>query len=110
VIRLLLVLFVFQLLGELLVKGFLLPIPGAVAGLMLLLVYLFLRKSEAGRLATASQSLLSHLALFLVPAATGIVTQWDLIAGEWAILLTALLTSTVASILVTAFIMRKLVQ
>lgn len=109
-IRLILVLFAFQLLGEILVRGLMLPLPGAVAGMVLLLFYLSVRKGEGERLAPVCQLLLRHMALFFVPAATGIVTQWDLIAGEWHILVTALVLSTLASILVTAFIMRKLAQ
>ncbi len=106
-----------QLLGEVIADLFNLPIPGQVVGMVLLLVILIVA-GRKGRdacamcpgLETASQALLKHLALFFVPAGTGIVVYFALIQQEWLAITVALIGSTAIAIGVTALTMRAIMR
>lgn len=64
----------FWLVGELLVRLTGLPVPGAVAGMLLLFVALQVRRPAAtSSVLTAADGLLSHLQLLFIPAGVGIV-------------------------------------
>lgn len=104
----LLILLVFQTMGEGLVYLFSLPVPGPVIGMLLLLAYLIVKKEAAAKLAPTSSQLLSHMALLFVPAGVGISVHMHRIAGEWLPILVALVVSTVVSIVVTAAVIHRL--
>jgi holin-like protein len=106
-----------QLLGEIVANLFDLPVPGQVIGMVLLLATLMVsgRKGQDAcaicpELEVASQGLLKHLALFFVPAGTGIVAYYTLIRQEWLAITVALIGSTVIAIAVTAYAMRAMIR
>jgi putative effector of murein hydrolase LrgA (UPF0299 family) len=81
-------LFFFQFLGETINILFLLVIPGPIIGMILLLMFLLLRKKSFGSLDTAVVWLLRYLPLLIIPAAAGVITQLDTISKEfWPIVL-----------------------
>lgn len=104
----LLILLIFQTLGEGLVYVLSLPVPGPVIGMLLLLFYLMLRKEVAARLAPTSSQLLSNMALLFVPACVGISVHLHRIAQEWLAISVALIVSTVVSLVVTALVINRL--
>lgn len=104
----LLTLLVFQTLGEGLVYVLSLPIPGPVIGMLLLLLYLILKKGVAAKLAPTASQLLSNMALLFVPACVGISVHLHRIADEWLPISVSLIISTVVSIVVTAFVVDRL--
>ena len=64
----------FQVLGEVLVRVLDVTVPGPVAGMLLLFVFLRLRRyGDDGAIVRAGTALLRHLQLFFVPAGVGIV-------------------------------------
>jgi holin-like protein len=95
-----------QLLGEATVRLLGLPVPGPVLGLLLLLVFLALRREVPGSLATTAGGLLRHLSLLFVPAGVGVLQHLPRIQAEWLAIAAALLVSSVATIVVTAVVMR----
>lgn len=99
-------LLLFQLTGEAIARGFDLPVPGPVLGMLLLFVALVLRGGPGDELRTTSQNLLQHLSLLFVPAGTGIVVHLHRVADEWLALLLALVVSTLATLVVTALAMK----
>lgn len=99
-------LLVFQLTGEVLTRWLDLPVPGPVLGMLLLFVFLLLRGGPGDELRTTSQTLLQHLSLLFVPAGTGIMVHLHRVADEWLPLLLSLLISTVATLVVTAVVMK----
>ena len=112
-IRAFALLLVCQLAGEILSRASGLPVPGPVIGLVLLaagaILYARLTKADAseiestelGRTATA---LIGVLGLLFVPAGVGIVQQLPVV-GAWGLaLFTALLVSTVLTLLVTVYV------
>ncbi|MGC9467019.1 MAG: CidA/LrgA family protein [Anaerolineae bacterium] len=104
------VLLLFQLLGEIITAFFNLPIPGPVVGMVLLFFALTVRGSVPQNLEHTSQGLLRHLSLLFVPAGSGIVTYFALLAEEWIPLAVALVASTVITIASTALTMKGLAR
>jgi holin-like protein len=99
-------LLVFQLAGEVLARSLNLPIPGPVIGMLMLFVALVLRGGPGKDLQTTSQNLLQHLSLLFVPAGTGIMVHLHRVSDEWLPLLASLLVSTLATLIVTAVVMK----
>ena len=99
-----------QLIGEVIVRGLKLPLPGPVVGLLLLLLLLLARDRFAilarGPLQNdgvegASRGLLAHLSLLFVPAGVGVVQKLDLIAAHGVAFVAVLAISVVVTLLVT---------
>jgi holin-like protein len=99
-----------QLAGEVLVRGFALPMPGPVVGLVLLLGLLLARDRFArlargplqqGGVETVSKNMLAHLSLLFVPAGVGVVQKLDLIAAHGLAIVAVLAASVVITLLVT---------
>ena len=105
-IRGLVILLLFQSLGELVSKGLSLPIPGPVAGLVFLLVYVLARKRADADLELVSQGLSQHLGLLFVPAAVGVVIFIPQLADHALAIGLALLVSVALAIGVTAGVLR----
>ena len=99
-------LLVFQLVGEVIVRGLDLPLPGPVLGMLLFFGYLIVRGGPSHDLQGTSQTLLQHLSLLFVPAGTGIVVHLQRVASEWLPITLALLVSTLATLAVTALTMK----
>lgn len=99
-------LLVFQLAGEVLVRGLQWPVPGPVVGMLLLLLVLVWRGGPGDNLRQVGQGLLGNLSLLFVPAGVGIMVHGHRIADEWLALVVALLVSTVLTLAVTALVMR----
>src|SRR6266852_2668945 len=93
-----------QLIGEVVVRGIGLPIPGPVVGLMLLLLLLLARDRFAmlrrgplqdDGVESASRGLLAHLSLLFVPAGGGGVQKLDLLAEHGIAIFLILMASVV---------------
>ena len=101
-------LLLFQAAGELL-STFALPfIPGPVIGLVLLLGFLAIRAQVPAALDLVGSGILQHLGLLFIPASVGVVLYLPLLrANAWAISV-ALIVSVVATIAVTAGLLKLL--
>jgi holin-like protein len=102
-------LLVCQAFGEAVVRLAGLPVPGPVMGMLLLFAWLMVKGEVPDTVAKTTSGLLEHLSLLFVPAGVGVVLYLDLVAAEWQAIVASLVVSTLATILVTAFVMRKLV-
>jgi len=98
-------LLVFQLLGEVMSRGFELPLPGPVVGMALLFVALVVRGDLPQGLKDTAGGLLKHLSLLFVPAGVGVMMHLHLLQDEWPGITAALVVSTVLTIAVTALVM-----
>jgi putative effector of murein hydrolase LrgA (UPF0299 family) len=99
-----------QLAGEVIVRGIVLPMPGPVVGLVLLLGLLLAcdRFSLLARgllqrdgVENAARGLLAHLSLLFVPAGVGVVQKLDLIAEHGIAVAVVLAVSVIVTLLVT---------
>ena len=105
-IRGLIILLGFQGAGEIISRLFSLPVPGPVIGLVLLLAFLIRRGKVDAPIDTVASALTKHLGLLFVPAAVGVVMFWPQLRTHlWAVGI-ALLVSVVATIAVSAGILR----
>jgi len=101
-------LLLFQGIGEI-VSRFLVPlIPGPVAGLVLLLGWLQIRRGVPADLELVATSLVRHLGLLFVPAAVGVVMFWPYLKANLVAVLSALVVSVVLTIGVSAIVLRTL--
>ncbi|KZZ48854.1 hypothetical protein A3759_17750 [Thalassolituus sp. HI0120] len=101
----LLLLFVFLLVGGALQSQFSLPVPDAIVGMLLLLMFLVIRGKTPDSLQQTTKSLSPLLPLFLIPVSSGIITQKEIISDFGFELLVILAISLVPGILVTGLIM-----
>ncbi len=104
-----------QLIGEVVVRGLGLPLPGPVLGLLLLLIMLLARDRCAilarGPLRNdgvemASRGMLAHLSLLFVPAGVGVVQKLDLLAAHGVAIILVLALSVVVTLLATVLTFR----
>ncbi|MBU3013286.1 CidA/LrgA family protein [Poseidonibacter lekithochrous] len=98
-------LLVFQFLGECISILFSLLVPGPVIGMVLLLIFLIIRKSSFHSLDNSVGILLKYLPLLFIPAAMGIITQIDLISKEFFAIFIALVFGTLIALAFSAKLM-----
>ena len=102
------ILLAFQCLGEGLVflSGF--PVPGPVAGMLLLLAALLAWPRLHDTVEQGANELLRHLSLLFVPAGVGIVVAASSVGGHWAAVVVGVLASTLATLAVTGLVLKAL--
>jgi len=108
ILRGLTILLLAQVAGEFISQGFKLPIPGNVIGMALLLLSLGCGWIKLSWVEEASELLLTHLALFFVPAGVGVMVYFDLIAREWVPIVVATVVSTFVVLTVTGLVADRL--
>ncbi len=110
------VIFLFQLIGEMLQKYFSLTMPGPVIGLVLLLstLLLFERHTvEAGKafsdkLASTAETLLGHLPLLFLPIGVGVVMHVSALESHLFAVLGVIFIGTVLTVGFSAVLMERL--
>lgn len=102
------VLLVFQCLGEGLVFLFGWPVPGPVAGMLLLLAALVAFPRLHDTVEAGANELLRHLSLLFVPAGVGIIVAAASGSGHWLAICAAVAVSTVLTLAVTALVLQAL--
>jgi len=95
----------FQFLGECIAKLFSLLVPGPVIGMVLLLLFLMIKKSSFVSLDNAVSIHLRYLPLLFIPAAMGIITQVDIISKEFWAILVSLVIGTIVALMFSAKLM-----
>lgn len=99
-----------QLIGEVFVQWFALPVPGPVIGMILLFAGLLCRGRLGDELRTTANVLLQHLSLLFVPAGVGVMIHAARVADEWLALSVALIGSTLLSMAATALTLQFLLR
>ena len=102
------VLLVFQCLGEGIVFLAHLPVPGPVAGMLLLLAALLAFPRLQQVVEQGANELLRHLSLLFVPAGVGIIAAAGSSSGHWLAIIGAVVASTFATLAVTALVLQAL--
>lgn len=100
----------FYLLGDFLSALFDWPIPGSVMGMLLLFICLMLRGGVSENLRSSSQVLLPYLPLFIVPASVGILNYWPLIQQEGLAILFAIFISVLIGLPVCGWLMQQFMR
>lgn len=106
----LIILLLFQLIGEVLARAAHLPLPGPVIGMLLLFGVLLMRGGIPPVLQCTATRLLHYLSLLFVPAGVGIMAYGALLRSEWLPVLVTLALSLIITLSVTALTLAGLVH
>lgn len=101
-------LLVCQLVGEIIVVAFGLPLPGPVIGMALLFIVLVARGRMPLQLEAVSNQLLANLSLLFVPAGVGVMLHAQVLQTQFIAIAAALVISTLLTLLVTGWLMQAL--
>lgn len=101
------ILLLFQCLGEAVSTGLKLPVPGPVIGMLLLFIVLAASPRLMAVVETAGSELLRHMSLLFVPAGVGIMTAGAAVSGHVLAIVLSVVGSTLLTLAVTAFVMRR---
>jgi holin-like protein len=100
-----------QVLGEVGVRTLHLPIPGPVLGMVLLFIWLTVRRPSAtAGVFKASDALLKHLQLLFIPAGVGVITLFGEIGHAPLPLIGGLLVSWVVGLVAVGWIAGALLR
>lgn len=97
-----------QLIGEVIVMTTDFPIPGAVLGMIILLVGISIKGYITTTLDEAASILIKNLGLLFIPSGAGISIYITLIANQWDIILIASVTSTILTLVSCAWVFKIL--
>lgn len=99
-------LFVCQLLGDIVHRLTGLPLPGSVIGMILLLCWLALVRKERPTLVAVTTWLTGHLSILFVPAAVGLIDEGAVLSRYGLGLVLATVVSTILTMVVTVLVFR----
>jgi len=99
-----------QLVGELIVVGTGLPLPGPVVGMALLFAGLLIRGKVPEHIGQVAGALMDNLSLLFVPAGVGVMTHLSLLENQWLPISLSLVVSTLLTVAVTGLAMAALVR
>lgn len=97
-----------QLAGEAFVTATGIPFPGPVVGMLIMFVFLLVRRSVPSKLGQVTRALLDNLSLLFVPAGVGVILHLKLLSEDLLPLTAAMVVSTLLTIAVTGMIMNSL--
>ena len=100
----------FQFVGELAVRVLGLPLPGALAGMLLLFAALVWLGRVPESLARTTGTLLQHMMLLFIPAIAGVMLQFERVAREWQPFLVASVVGAAVTLVVTALTLQWLLR
>ena len=99
-----------QLAGELITRFLGLPVPGPVAGMVILFALLALKGSVPKDVGAVGDALLRNLALLFVPAGVGVMAHLALLEQDFLPISVALIGSTLITIAITGLVMSRLAR
>jgi len=110
--------FLFQLIGELVQKVLELNIPGPVIGLILLLTSLLLSKKYDHQLIkklkinliNSAENLVHYIPLFFLPVGVGVVMHLSFLEGSLVKVLFIIVFGTLITLAITGLLMEKLLK
>ena len=85
-------------------------LPGPIIGLLLLFVYLLIRREVSDELGAITANLLKYLPLLLVPPAAGIMVHVGTLQAEFWAIAVSLTVSLLVGIPLTGWLMQTLIK
>ena len=96
------IIFGFLFLGEIVVRGLNLPIPGNVVGMVLLTLALIFNVVKIEDVEKEAELFVKNMSIMFIPPGVGIVLCWGLIKSQAVSIFVALVVSFLATITLTA--------
>lgn len=106
----LLILLLFQFLGEVLIHFTGLPLPASVVGMVLLLLALMLNTPFTDRVEEASAMLIRNISLLIFPLGVGIVLQWQRYQDYALALAVSVVLGTVIALVLVTLLLKLLLR
>jgi len=94
--------------GEFINKLLNIPIPGNVIGMIILLLLLSRGIIKLEEIDEIAGFLLDHLAFFFIPAGVNLLTNLDMMKGQWLAIMTVILLTTILVMIVTGLTIQTL--
>jgi len=98
------------LVGELISKGFSLPLPGNIIGMIILLVLLFTKVIKVEKIESISTFFLDHLSFFFIPAGVGLISSFSSIKDSLIYILLLCLITTAIVVISTGTIVQYVIK
>jgi holin-like protein len=101
-------LFLFLIMGELILNLIDIPISGNILGMILIFIALKLKLIKLETVKPATDILIKYMVLFFVPYGVGLMSYFAFLKANWIVLTIAVGLSTLITLYVTAIIQQKL--
>ncbi|MDV4151699.1 CidA/LrgA family protein [Clostridium sp. AL.422] len=98
------------LIGELISKGFNLPLPGNIIGMIILLILLCSKVIKVEKIESISTFFLDHLSFFFIPAGVGLISSFDSIKDSLIYILLLCIITTGIVIIVTGTVVQYIIK
>jgi len=98
------------LVGELISKGFSLPLPGNIIGMIILLLLLFAKVIKVEKIESISTFFLDHLSFFFIPAGVGLISSFSSIKDSLIYILLLCLITTAIVVISTGTIVQYVIR
>lgn len=105
-VRALTILILYQLAGTVIQEAIGLPVPGAVIGLIMALLWFLFVSPPSEDMRQTAQGLLKYLGLLFVPAGVGVVNELGPLRKDALAITVSIVVSTILGLLVTGVIMQ----
>lgn len=99
-----------QLLGELIVAGLGLPLPGTIVGMLILLLALIIWHPMRNLAAPAANVLINNLTLLFFPIGAGLILEWHRFSQHSVALVASLVIGTLLTIPAVALTLQRLLR
>ncbi|ARB44392.1 MULTISPECIES: CidA/LrgA family protein [Alloalcanivorax] len=106
----LLILLLFQFLGEVLIHLTGLPLPAPVVGMILLLFALMLGAPGMDKVSEAAGALIRHITLLIFPLGVGIVLQWHRYQDNALALAVSVVFGTLIALVLVTLLLKVLLR
>ncbi|WP_372920503.1 CidA/LrgA family protein [Salegentibacter sp.] len=103
----LLYIFGFLLLGELISWLFQIPVAGNILGMLLIFIALKLKLIQLEDVKPASDKLIKYLVVFFIPYGVGLMVYFNMVAEFWLPITVAVVFSSILTLYITAVILEK---
>ncbi len=97
-----------NLTGSFLTEWAHLPIPGAISGMIILLIMLFTGIIKPKHIEETADFLLKNMAFFFLPAGVGILASYQLVRGSYLQTIAIIVISTILVMAISAVITQKI--
>jgi len=84
------------------------PVPGAVIGLILLFLALYTGLIKVEMVEDVCDFLLSHMSFFFIPAGVALMTNFEMLSGNWIPFFAIIIITTILVWLVTFYVVKLL--
>ncbi|MDX1364022.1 CidA/LrgA family protein [Arenibacter latericius] len=99
--------FLFLVLGEVIVYLFNLPIAGNIIGMVAIFIALKLKIIKLEEVKPASDQFIKYMVLFFVPYGVGLMTFYDVLKVHWIAIVISTVLSTILTLYITGIILQK---